>query len=219
MSVPGFARREGQYGRTLKGPLGSEYCSIRGRAIHRNRLPQRGAVRGKAARATHAGDQGNVKELLHLAVESDPFDDVAVADVDDEQAAPRYRFSLGELLVQRQPLKPSVARQRQRDRGIVLDKCQAAQESWIEAYIVPRSTRRVEAAEPAGAGIQNPDAPPMDARRMRHGESFGDHATVTDVDDDTAVRAVLAPSIDDVRRRAGGDIANAALLHCEAVEM
>src|SRR5262245_14575707 len=59
----------------------------------------------------------------------------------------------------------------------------------------------------------------MHARRMRHGESFGDHATVTDVDDNAAICAWLPPSIDDVRRRAAGDVADAALLHAEAVEM
>ena len=82
---------------------------------------------------------------------------------------------------------------------------------------MPRSS--VEAAEPAGAGLQDPDASPMHARRMRHGKSFGDHPIVTDVDDDAAIDAMLAPPIDNIRGRAGGDIANAALLHSNPVEM
>ena len=54
---------------------------------------------------------------------------------------------------------------------------------------------------------------------MRHGESVGDDAAVADVDDDAATGPVLPPSIDNVRRRAGGHVANAALLHSKAIEV
>src|SRR5262249_8479667 len=81
------------------------------RAIQRNRVLQRRAVRVEATGATHARDQRDVEKLLHVALEAHPFDDVAVPDVDDEQATPRHGFSLGELIVERQALKTSVARQ------------------------------------------------------------------------------------------------------------
>src|SRR5262245_14683599 len=80
-------------------------------AIHRNRVLQRRAAGRQAAWAPHARDQRDVEKLLHVALESHPFDDVAVADVDDEQAAPRHGFSLGELIVERQALKTPGARQ------------------------------------------------------------------------------------------------------------
>src|SRR5262249_61248050 len=103
--------------------------------------------------------------------------------------------------------------------GKVVDEGQAAQEARVEADVVARTSRGVETAELAGARLQDPEAAAMHARRMRHGESFGDDAIVVDVDDDAAIGAMLAPAIDDVRRRAGGYVANAALLHSKPVEM
>src|SRR5262249_21265065 len=140
-------------------------------------------------------------------------------DVDDDDAAPWYGLSPGKLTVERQSLETRGARQRERGDGKVVDEGETAQESWIEADRLPRGIRGIDPAEMARTGIEHPHTSAMNPRRMRHGEAFGNDAIVGDVDHNATLGALLPPAIDNVRRRAGADITQAALVHSDAIKM
>src|SRR5882672_3678616 len=78
-------------------------------------------IRGQATRASHLRNHRDVEQLLDVIVEPYPVGDIAIANVDHQQPAPRYGSPLAQFLLQRQALEPAVARQRQGDDGIMID--------------------------------------------------------------------------------------------------
>src|SRR5205807_731077 len=77
----------------------------------------------------------------------------------------------------------------------------------------------IDMAEEPGAGINQPQAATVDARRVRHGEVRGDYPVIADVDHDSAIAAPLAPSVRHVAATDRGHIAGLAVLQSQTVEM
>jgi hypothetical protein len=71
----------------------------------------------------------------------------------------------------------------------------------------------LDAAEIAAAGIEHPQHPGIEPRRVRHGEILGDDAVGLHVDQDAAFITALAPAIDNIAARARGRISPHAFLH------
>ena len=87
--------------------------------------------------ALRRGDHGDVEQFLDRAVEADPFDEVAAAQVDDADAAPGLAVALLQLVLQREPGKGAVARQRDGGDRIAVVEGEAAQEARAEGDVGP----------------------------------------------------------------------------------
>ena len=105
----------------------------------------------------HARQDRDVVEFLDRVLEAQPFDDVAGVDVDDQQAAACDSVLFGQALVERQPGKGlAVARPRQADDGVAADEGEAPRIAGTKADRRKRAVGRIDGAEFAGAGIQQP---------------------------------------------------------------
>src|SRR5262249_56165099 len=88
--------------------------------------------------AGHRND-GYIEQLNHFVAEPHPFDDIATAEIDDHEAAPRRSLAPGQFVVERQSLEPAVAWQRQGDDRVATNESQPARQAPAEADVLPTS--------------------------------------------------------------------------------
>ena len=102
---------------------------------------------------------------------------------------------------------------------MILVERKPAQEAREKRDRPERLVGRVDPAQFAGAGIQDPEPAIMYPRTVRHRQAFGDDFVAVDIDDDTAIVTPIPPAVDHVRPAHGSDIFGLAIDHREAVEV
>ena len=124
------------------------------------RIPRARAYRHRAFETWNDRD---IVKLGHGAIDAQPVDAGAFLQIDDLDPAPGLRVSVIQTLIERQSLKPFVARLGQADEGELAPEGQTAQEAgakdaWLETALgIPLAAiRQLHDAELSGAGIQNP---------------------------------------------------------------
>src|SRR5262245_49012630 len=153
------------------------------------------------------------EHLAHRAVELDPMQDVAVANVEDISAAARLAVARLYVLLELEALERAVARQRGGDQSVPAPERRLAGKAWAERDPPDLAALLLDAAEIAAAGIEHPQHPGIELRRVRHGEILGDDAVGLHVDQDAAFITALAPAIDNIAARGRGRILRHAFLH------
>src|SRR5215510_11888303 len=104
-------------------------AALHGTAVlHRQHAPDLVGLEADGHGAAHAGEDGDVVELLHQAAHLQPMHDVAAPDVDDEQGGARLHLVALQVLVEGEAAEGAVlARARQADHREPVDQRQAAQ--------------------------------------------------------------------------------------------
>src|SRR5215471_21395816 len=105
-----------------------------------------------------------------------------MSEIDDHEAAPRRSLAPGQFVVERQPLEPAVAWQRQGDDRVATHESQPARQARAEGDVLATSGLWIDPAQIAGTGIVQPHRAAMHTGRMRYGKPFRDHAIAGHID-------------------------------------
>ena len=127
----------------------------------------------------HAGQGGDVVELLDHALDHQPVLDVAGGEVDHREVAERADALAREALVEREAVEGAVlARAGDADDRVVADEGDAAGEALQEADRLEAAGGEIDVAELAGARLHQPEPAAVETRRVRHGEAGCDNRAI-----------------------------------------
>src|SRR5262249_25308343 len=139
--------------------------------------------------------------------------DVAVANVEEISAAALLAVARLYVLLELQALERAVAQKRGGRQSVPAPERRLAGKAWAERDPLGLAALLLDAAEIAAAGIEHPQHPGIEPRRVRHGGSSVTMRSVCHVDQDAAFITALAPAIDNIAARGRGRISRHAFLH------
>jgi hypothetical protein len=153
-------------------------------------------------------------------LEAQPLDGVAGVNVDNQQATPCDSVLFGQAFVEREPGKTlALARSRQSDDSVAANESEPPGITGTKADRRERATGRIDGAEFAGAGIQQPKLSVVESRRVRHGKAAGHNLAARHIDHDAAVVAPVAPAVGNIRAAHCSDKRGTSAVHCESVKV
>src|SRR5262245_25817951 len=192
----------------------------------RSRLPHRNLtldiVRFESDRLsrTRTRQYCDVVELLDRVLEAQPLDGVAGVNVDNQHATPCDSVLFGQAFVEREPGKGlAMARSRQSDDSVAANEGETPRITGAKADRCERAAGRIDGAEFAGAGIQQPKLSVVESRRVRHGKAAGHNLAAPHIDHDAAVVAPVAPAVGNIRAAHCSDKRGTGAVHCESVKV